>query len=565
MHKDSMTDFFTVSQIRNYFNNDPLLDWLQRFGEKNGYSQDPPGSEKYNQLVMKKGKEFEEKIYSALGVDPLVSSFKPEEDFEKTVSLLSNGINVLSQATLVNYSNNSWGIADLIVSKNWFLEKYPQFESKLDGFDGYLVGEIKFKKAKNGKKGYSFEKKDRMFYVAQLKTYIDATSKIVPVFKEGFILARDPPPIPHNGRPGTPIFLPIEKEVNERISSALSWLKKVIDDGENIFPGCCSEMYSNMNNHESFPWSNAKKQIAEELDEITRITEISISMRNKLHNLGVFSGAGLARKVLVEQDPEVLSLLPNGSESVKKRRILAVLEANYGNRPLFIPRNDELEAKWLVPSNAEFFVDFETFNSVNDDFSRFPEAGGTPITYMIGCGDMIEGEWVFKCFVAREETYEEEKRIFSEFYDYLIHRCNVAGSSLKNAVVFHWASHEVTNTRKASERHNVPQWSELNWTDLGAIVKNYPLYVKGAFDYKLKSIAKALFRSGKIQTVWEEGGLGDGLTAMTISWEVYSEAKEKQLDPLSHPVMKEVIKYNEIDCKTTCEILNWMRDYLSMY
>ena len=58
----------------------------------------------------------------------------------------------------------------------------------------------------------------------------------------------------------------------------------------------------------------------------------------------------------------------------------------------------------------EFYVDFETVSSLDDDFSRIPERGGQELIFMIGCGHIEDGEWRYVCFVTDDLTEPEEAR-----------------------------------------------------------------------------------------------------------------------------------------------------------
>jgi hypothetical protein len=61
-----------------------------------------------------------------------------------------------------------------------------------------------------------------------------------------------------------------------------------------------------------------------------------------------------------------------------------------------------------------------------------------------------------------------------------------------------------------------------------------------------------------IQTVWSDGPT-DGLGAMVATWSAAQEAAAARAPLSTHPLMLEISRYNEVDCRTMCEILAWFR------
>jgi len=82
--------------------------------------------------------------------------------------------------------------------------------------------------------------------------------------------------------------------------------------------------------------------------------------------------------------------------------------------------------------------------------------------------------------------------------------------------------------------------------------------VRGAMAFGLKSIAKAMHGHGLIQTLWDDGP-ADGLGAMMASWWCYDEAKRTGAHITDIPVMREVIAYNEVDCRVMWEVVSYLR------
>ena len=112
---------------------------------------------------------------------------------------------------------------------------------------------------------------------------------------------------------------------------------------------------------------------------------------------------------------------------------------------------------------------------------------------------------------------------------------------------------------------------DYKWVDLLDIFKNTPIIIKGAYNFSLKTISKALYKLNKIETLWDdnsdlestESGLClNGLDSMYISIDANNWALKNNRSLLYHQQMNNVIKYNEIDCKVMWEILSFIKKEL---
>ena len=131
--------------------------------------------------------------------------------------------------------------------------------------------------------------------------------------------------------------------------------------------------------------------------------------------------------------------------------------------------------------------------------------------------------------------------------------------------LFHWTHAEVSNIAHANARHS-NSWKEwektILWTDMHYVFLHEPVVVKGALNFKLKSIGNAMHKLGLFDTHWDNEGPSDGLDAMISAINLYKKRKETQ--DMSHieedKLMIDIAKYNEIDCKIIWEIVNYLRD-----
>ena len=90
------------------------------------------------------------------------------------------------------------------------------------------------------------------------------------------------------------------------------------------------------------------------------------------------------------------------------------------------------------------------------------------------------------------------------------------------------------------------------------VFKAEPVFVCGAHDLGLKSVAKALHAEGLIETSWGDSKV-DGQGAMVGAWRCDAEARQKGICLIDTGLMAEIQEYNEVDCRVMQEILYYLR------
>ena len=84
-----------------------------------------------------------------------------------------------------------------------------------------------------------------------------------------------------------------------------------------------------------------------------------------------------------------------------------------------------------------------------------------------------------------------------------------------------------------------------------------PIIVQGVFKFGLKSIGKALYNHNLIKTTWDEND--SGLDVM-IQFKELCKTKNKNI-PLKRCLkIKEIINYNQVDCRVLYEIVELLRE-----
>jgi hypothetical protein len=321
-------------------------------------------------------------------------------------------------------------------------------------------------------------------------------------------------------------------------NEGLDYLSDFRDKSKLLNTGDCP--LPNMKNIEDFPWHHTKKQIAKETGELTRLLYVSAASRNNCIDVyGVKS----------YKDPDItvdcLGLAPGVKRDILKR----ILKQDTSDQQYLCeyPRNIK-----FPKSKVEFFVDFETVNGIQDDFKEFPRYGGKSFIFNIGCGYKVNDEYGFRGFWLHQGQTPEE--MTGEFVDFMRDICSKNGTELKDAPVYHWTAAEVTFWKNNEK---------LFWVDLAKIFIDSGITVKGVYNYKLKNISRGLKSFGLLHTVWDNT-FADGLAAMTGYIYSVSEnsVNENSASGVSENerrlIKKEIMYYNEVDCKVLSEIKDFM-------
>jgi hypothetical protein len=320
----------------------------------------------------------------------------------------------------------------------------------------------------------------------------------------------------------------------------------------------CDELWPNVRSDDQ-KWRRAQLDIARQLEDLALLPRVTTDKRNaaRAQGLSRWTDAGCCSAAL-------------GITGAKFPEIVdAVIRANQSpaDGPIVFPeRVTANDAMWRTPVSGEFYVDFETVNDLDDDFSAFPNAAGQPLIFMIGCGHFSgppgDLRWTFRSFTANSLTLAEERRLIEEWLNHVQEMCDKAGVALGDARLFHWSPAEtssLTDAYNAAQVRQGAEWPALPWCDLlNRVVKEQPITVRGAFGFGLKAIAKALHARGLIETVWNDGP-ADGLGAMAGAWWCRRESARVGIPMSELDLMREIGRYNEVDCRVMAETLQFLR------
>jgi hypothetical protein len=564
--KPPTLEMVSATHLYNYMMNDPLVDWLKlrnRCGTRK--SQEYTNANGFTEFIMNRGIEFESELIKYININRVpvrsVSQYITDESLRETKELMFQGIPLIHSAPVRNSRNGTQGVIDILIRSDFLsklVDEPPLTEKEvlmsarsLGKPYHYVVIDIKFSTLPLRADGiHLLNSGSYPAYKAQCLVYTEAVGLIQGFTAPySFIMGRRWK-INKAGnnetclnRLGKISYNSIDIDYKKRTREAIKWVRDVRKFGHtwSVNPPSRIELFPNMC-AESGKWNCEKEKISDMIGEITNIWYVGVKQRNFAIEKGIKSW----------RDTECTTKNMN-INGIRAKTIDAILDINRQNvdkiRPDVIKTNI---GDWRDECN-ELYVDFETLSDIFSEFSSLPEQPKTDIIFMIGIGWSDNGIWRYKNFTCSEPTHKEEQRIMNEFSKFVLDRGNPK-IHYWHAEKSFWNSAEgrqvdLTNTENISDN-----WKIRKWSDLCKLFQEEPIVIKDCFKFGLKAIARAMRKHGMIETQ-NESDCGNGATAMIRAWETYRNSE----DPKNSNEMKEIIKYNEFDCKVLWEILTFLR------
>jgi hypothetical protein len=495
---------------------------------------------------------------------------------------MTSGMSMIAQGVLWNPENRTYGAPDLLVRSDVLRTAFPEDLSEeaarvsaadLPFHDShYRVIDIKFTTLDLLKDGHAGG--DQLKYMVQLWLYNEALGRMQGFTPpSSFLLGRRWKTSKDRGRSAVERLARVDhdrqlkgcvpSDLRGYSLAACDWIRRVRSRGAEwrVRPApSVEELWPNIRRVDDQPWHQAKLELAHALEDLTILPRVTPEKRRQA------IAAGLCRWTDARCSAATLGITGEKQPAL----VDAVIEANRSGSegPFVFPdRVVANESQWRQVITPEFYIDFETVSDLDDDFSRFPEPSCEPLIFMIGCGHISGGpdspRWNFRAFTAHSLSRAEERRIIDDWIGYVESTAAELGGSLDGARLFHWSPAETSNLTDAYNaayvRHGQPPWPKLPWFDLlNRVVKEQPITVRGAFGFGLKAIAKAMHTHGLIGTLWGDGP-ADGLGAMVGAWWCHREALRCGGSMPEIDLMREIVEYNEADCRVMAEVLEFLR------
>ena len=583
------------SKIRNYLLKDPVLDWFQEF---NIYSLDSvpskrkrnnqnysgltvSGQNEFTEFIMNQGKMFESKVYQFLKNNhQTVQVAEPYqarsvEKFKETIEFMKNGIEIIYQGVLHDYDNNIYGCPDLMVRSDRIN----------DIFNNNLLTEEEAKKGSptlnlpyhyiiiDIKHSTLYLKSDRTHlrncnsipaYKGQILMYTLALGTIQGFEPNyGFILGKkllytknylsyyEDDFMKSLGKID---FDNEDFEYRQLTRAAINWIIDMRTNGHNwrLLPEPSNKnLYPNMKNEKDGNWRKLKNDINNKINEITSVWMCGVKRRN----------IAIEKNIKSWTDKRCTSLNLEFKPGKTFTTLNEILNINRQKKDLIRVNNLTNNDKWRYfgDDTMEFYIDFETINSNMGQCNLSNESfqyNSNDIIFMIGLGWIDNSKWKYRNFLIKQNNSNSELVMINEFWDFVNKK--LIDSNKSESIFFHWSNAEPLCYKKLLERHSNHNLQKLNFYDLYKLFYSNNIVVKGALNFSLKSIAKAMFKNRMITSSWDTSNpCSNGLNAMLLAYKLY---KHNTSISGTEPIMKDIIHYNLIDCKVLWEILHYLRN-----
>lgn len=561
----------------------PLLDWLEVHGEAHGFERDDPGDERTDMpaFVLRQGQAFEAQVLTWLEarheLRRITAPLRTRAAVEATWAALCEGVEVIAHGALWDPQRRMHGQADLLVRSDVLHRRFPEAVDAAaahqpaphlpDARWHYRVVDVKFKGLHLTASGHAAS--DHRPDMVQVWIYSQALARMQGLRPaQAHLLGRGWTQQDRRGRGAFERLACVDldhafrdgRTLEDLATGAQHWRRDVVTQGASwqVLPvPSRPELRPNLRAAEQHGWRTATRHIATALEDLTTLPRVGPAGRAEA------AAAGVTRWT----DDDCTAAACGITAPTYATRVDAVLAANRlppDANPLLPARVTADEAVWRHAAPVEFFVDFETVSDLDDDFATFPDAGGTPMIFMVGCGHVdADGAWQFRVFTADRLVHNEEIRILDAWVAHMQDVCATRDTSLDAARLYHWSRAErsvlETGYNAAAVRCPGAAWTNLPWYDLLTnVVEAEPMTVQGAWGFGLKPIAKALHAHGLIATSWEDGPT-DGLGAMVGAWWCDAQARAHGGVLRDEPLMLEIEGYNEVDCRVMQEILHLLR------
>lgn len=266
-------------------------------------------------------------------------------------------------------------------------------------------------------------------------------------------------------------------------------------------------LYPNMKNATDI-WESEKQELSMRTGEITQVWRCTPRVREKALRHGVRSW----------HSPDCSAESLGFQDSVYRDAIEAIIHVN---------RDGATEPFYIHSEHGDFdtlldnvlFVDFEWIDSV----------------YLIGVHDGTD----YRALWADSLDHAAVRSLLQR-----------AAACMENRVIVYWHA-ERSKWNSEMEKHHVPDMA-CTWIDLCDVFRK-SIAVRGAFSFKLKEIAKALYKLGHLPYFIEGDECQNGQQSIDFAKEYYKTGDGRFREILE--------KYNRFDCESMYHITKTLNYY----
>ena len=530
---------FNISLLKNHVLKDPILDWfnIQECLFKNSYIRDKNNC--YKDFIIKEYQNYKDNFFNGI-IKNYDKEIKTTNSTESTYNSLKKNEKLILNGKLLY--DNMIVYCDIIIHIDLFNKIFPNIKNydmksiknqyilinlsyscinfKKDLKESLNDGVLPYKKCVL----FSFSKCFERIFKYSPKTFIIGKEyyyKKEKLKKDNYIS----------------YVLPCENIIRRYIKAYnwINFLRKNIKSMKIYNKPSHEELYPNMNIKDS-EWETEKMKVAKIIKEITLVWNISYEERCQLHKKGIYCW----------DDNKLINELKESKKKIIQERMIHM---NKTNDILVYPRKNIssiLKEILKEKDTSNIFFDVESFLNIeekNHFFNKKEIIFSNPILAILGfyhCNTFYD-------FTIQNFTTYEEKKIIEKFSKELWKIYDNHG----RINIFHWGHAECKYLDYIHKTYNDIHFPEYILIDLLEHFRLEPIIVKGVFKFSLKTIGKALFNHNLIQTTWDNQN-DNGLDAMIKFKEIC--IKNKKIPIKRYVKIKEIVEYNQIDCKVLKEI-----------
>ena len=550
------SSWISATKTRNYILDDPLIDYLKYTNKLKRKREDT-----FLNLILDNGLKFEENIIKILRekfpnkittISIQMDDIRNPLYFKKTIDAINNKDPIIYQGVLHNPLNKTFGAPDLIVRGD-YINKIINNQIDNINNDAYYIIDIKNSLMHLSAKSDNLLNNQTLKpYKAQLLIYCQILNQIqiqntntnmafvmgskwVRHTQNKIIRSSDP-----FDRLGIIDYANNDISYIKLVEEAVAWNKLIhnqpktlchtIPNHKNLYPNMCNQLIDPV-------FKKIKLDLALKNYEITSLWMCGIKHRNNAlkHNIDRWNDPQLNSKILGinGQRGKTLDLILDINRSTTKIIHPPKIKSNFNN--------------WKSRDQLAFYIDFETINTTIFD----SEDESVEIIFMIGIGYSVSNIYYHKTIIALDLSNTEQIRIINEMLVFIKEISILNHVNYLDVNLYHWSNFEPNILCRICNNLNI-EYPNLRWTDILILFHTEPIIIKGALDFSLKSVGKALYKLKLIKTIWpkKSNNISDGLEAMYEAFKIY----QQKTDIIKK--MKQITLYNKIDCKIMWDILN---------
>lgn len=487
----------------------PFASWMDRYYLENSGAVTPDEATEDERLIAETGEEHEravlEDFKSSGAIVIKIAKHDPVAAREQTLSAIRANAPVIYQAALGNGAFS--GFADFLI---------------LDKSGRYQVWDTKLARS------------PKPYYAIQLCCYSEMLAESMGL------------PMPETFG----IILGTKERVEFRVEDFIHYyrhLKAGFLAMQDWFTGNLTDRPEPLPRADHGRWASHADQYFQERDHLVLVAGITVGQIKKLTRAGIATVEALAAAAG--------SAVPKLSkESLEK--LVAQARLQYQTRQVRAQHPDAPPRYELLPqvgANGEpvglATLPLDHQADVFFDMEGYPLApGGLEYLFGVCTRSAQTGIWEFRDWWAHNR--KEEQHAFEEFVDWVFARWK-ANPGMH---IYHYAAYEVTAVRRLSIYHDTRQ-DEVDellrnevFVDLYQIIR-HGLRI-GEDSYSIKSVER-LYRPKRTTEVATA-------TDSIVRYAHWIESKQLG-DWRQSPILKGIRDYNEDDCRSTAELLQWLR------